>query len=115
MNLRKAARNKPCTIRLPGVCDGGGESTVLAHYRLAGHCGIGQKPIDLLAAFGCGPCHDVADGRRKSDLEWGFVRLCHAEGVMRTLDMVFGGKGGALDIDGVYWLIEHEADNGKGR
>ena len=30
MNLRKEARNRPCMVRIPGVCDGGGETTVLA-------------------------------------------------------------------------------------
>ena len=95
MNLRKSARNQPCLIRLPGVCDGGGETTVLAHYRLSGYCGTGKKPPDLLGAFACGPCHDVIDGRRKSDFERDFLRLCHAEGVMRTLAKMAIGTNGS--------------------
>ena len=43
--LREEARGRDCTVRLPG-CNGGGESTVLAHYRLAGTCGMGIKPPD---------------------------------------------------------------------
>jgi len=75
-NLRKYAQDQPCTVRIPGVCDGGGPTTVLAHYRLAGTCGTGKKPPDLLGAHCCGPCHAYV-GDRSHDL---------AEGVMRTLD-----------------------------
>jgi hypothetical protein len=73
--LRKLARGKPCMVRVPGVCDGGGETTCLAHYRLAGHCGTGIKSPDILGAWCCGPCHDHV-GDRGQDL---------AEGVMRTI------------------------------
>lgn len=89
MNARKAAQSQPCTVRLPG-CDGGGETTVLAHYRLAGHCGTGQKPPDSMGAFACASCHDICDGRRqlpdwaRGDWSREQIRLAHAEGVMRT-------------------------------
>ena len=82
-NLRKLAEGKPCQVRLPG-CDGGGETTVLAHYRLAGECGMGMKPPDLLGAWACPSCHDHID-RRNTSLEYEFVRLAHAEGCLRTI------------------------------
>ena len=83
MNLRKLARGRPCMVRIPGVCDGGGETTVLAHYRLAGTCGVGMKSPDLLGAWACAPCHAAA-GDRGQDL---------AEGVMRTInELVREGK-----------------------
>ena len=85
MNLRKLAAGKPCQVRIPLVCDGGGPTTVLAHYRLAGFSGVGMKPSDLLGAWCCGPCHDVADGRRGGDWSRQAVRQMHAEGVLRTL------------------------------
>lgn len=75
MNLRKEARNRPCQVRIPGICDGGGETTVLAHYRLAGTCGVGSKSPDILGAWCCAPCHAHV-GDRGPDL---------AEGVMRTI------------------------------
>jgi len=84
MNARTIAKGRPCMIRLPG-CDGGGETTVLAHYRLSGTCGVGQKPPDTNGAFACAHCHDVCDGRIKTNLERDYVRLAHAEGVLRTL------------------------------
>ena len=83
MNLRKLARGRPCMVRIPGVCDGGGETTVLAHYRLAGTCGVGMKSPDLLGAWACAPCHAAA-GDRGPEL---------AEGVMRTInELVREGK-----------------------
>ena len=73
--LRKLAQGKPCMVRVIGVCDGGGETTVLAHYRIAGYCGTGLKSSNLLGAWCCGPCHAAA-GDRGHDL---------AEGVLRTI------------------------------
>lgn len=85
MNLRQLARDKPCMVRLPG-CTGGGESSVLAHYRLAGLCGTGLKPSDVIGAHACHMCHDAIDQRRKIEgYTRDMLRLAHAEGVMRTL------------------------------
>ena len=86
MNLRNLANGRPCMVRLPG-CDGGGETTVLAHYRLAGLCGIGMKPDDLACgAWCCDNCHSICDGRKHIDgYDKTAVRLAHAEGVMRTV------------------------------
>jgi hypothetical protein len=88
MNLRTEARGKPCMVRLP-CCDGGGESTVLAHYRLAGTCGTGIKPPDELGAWCCARCHAVVDGRERVPIQWGMtwdeIKLAFAEGVLRTI------------------------------
>ncbi|HCN8935740.1 TPA: DUF1364 family protein, partial [Escherichia coli] len=43
-DLRKAARGRECQVRIPGVCNGNSETSVLAHIRLAGLCGTGIKP-----------------------------------------------------------------------
>ena len=86
MNLRQQARGKPCLVRLPG-CDGGGETdgtVVLAHYRMQPYNGMGMKPPDELGAWCCASCHDHVD-RRVRTLEADFVRLAHAEGVLRTM------------------------------
>lgn len=86
--LRKLAQGKPCMIRLPG-CDGGGETTVLAHYRMSGYCGTGIKPPDLMGAWACDSCHAIADGRKPLP---GCTRteilLAHCEGILRTVDAV---------------------------
>ena len=87
MNLRKEARGRPCTIRLPG-CDGGGETTVLAHFRDG--AGLGLKPDDLAyGAWSCASCHDAVDQRRKVPYHTqAEIRLAHAVGVMRTINQL---------------------------
>ena len=60
-NFRNHAQDKPCSVRLPG-CDGGGETTVLAHIRYAGMAGIGQKPRDVMGIHACYHCHNEIDG-----------------------------------------------------
>ncbi|OCG64051.1 hypothetical protein A9G48_04420 [Gilliamella sp. wkB18] len=82
--LTKEARGRECTVRLP-CCNHNPETTVLAHYRLAGTCGVGMKPNDLQGAWACSACHDEID-RRTRNHEYEFVRLAHAEGVIRTQD-----------------------------
>ena len=78
-NLRKAARGRECQVRIPGVCNG----TVLAHIRIAGLCGTGIKPPDLLAAIACSSCHDEIDRRtRLVDAE--YAKECALEGMART-------------------------------
>lgn len=85
-NLRKAARGRECTVRIPGYCNGNPETSVLAHYRLAGTCGTGCKPDDTQGAIACSACHDLIDGRKRTtDYTRDELRLMHAEGLIRTL------------------------------
>ena len=84
MNLRKLAKGQPCMIRVAGICNRNPETTVLAHYRLAGTCGTGIKPPDHLGAWACSACHDAVDGRVRSTWSRCELRLMHAEGVFRT-------------------------------
>lgn len=92
MNLRKEAKGRECMVRLPGICNFNPETTVLAHYRLAGICGAGQKSPDLIGAWCCSACHDEIDRRtRKMDAET--ASLAHAEGVFRTqYELICEGK-----------------------
>ena len=62
-DLRKAARSRECQVRIPGVCNGNPETSVLAHIRLTGLCGTGIKPPDLIATIACSACHDEIDRR----------------------------------------------------
>ncbi|ENI6875833.1 DUF1364 domain-containing protein, partial [Escherichia coli] len=69
--------------RIYGICNGNPETTVLAHYRMAGICGTGMKPDDLIGAWACSACHDEID-RRTHNLDNKDARLYHLEGVIRT-------------------------------
>lgn len=61
--LRNSARDKFCTLRLPG-CEPGNETVVLAHLRGVWSLGTGIKPHDFAAIYCCQSCHDRLDGRR---------------------------------------------------
>ncbi|MNJ38177.1 hypothetical protein D3C77_330180 [compost metagenome] len=86
--LTKAARGRECQVRIPGVCNGDPETTVLAHYRMSGTCGVGMKPNDLQGAWACSACHDACDGRAKTMFSHDELRFMHLEGVVRTLDIL---------------------------
>ena len=92
--LTKEAKGRECQVRLP-CCNHNPETTVLAHYRLAGSCGMGMKPNDLQGAWTCSSCHDEID-RRMHRYEFDFVRLAHAEGILRTLNILL--KEGKIKI-----------------
>lgn len=83
-NLRKVAQGRDCLIRVPGYCNGNPETTVLAHARLIGISGMSLKVPDALGAHGCSDCHDVVDGRRKTEFTPEQRRLMLLEGVLRT-------------------------------
>ncbi len=85
MNLRKQAKGRGCTVRLPGVCNHNSETVVLAHIRMPGISGIGLKADDALGAWACSACHDAIDRRAHTDLDRDYVRLAHLEGMVRTI------------------------------
>ncbi|MFT8068426.1 nuclease domain-containing protein, partial [Salmonella enterica subsp. enterica serovar Enteritidis] len=52
-DLRNAARGLMCTVRIPGHCNHNPDTSVLAHYRLAGTCGtatISWHELQAIAA-----------------------------------------------------------------
>lgn len=57
-------------VRIPGVCNGNTETTVLAHIRRGGVAGMGQKPPDTCGVWACNACHDVLDGRARAKFDW---------------------------------------------
>ena len=83
MNLRALARDKPCMIRQPGVCNGDPATTVLCHLRMAGISGMGLKANDWLASWGCSACHRWADTNGIDG------RTALLEGMARTQDQIF--------------------------
>ena len=95
--ITESARGEQCQVRLIGICNHNPETVVLAHYRLAGTCGTGIKPVDLQAAYACSSCHDEID-RRTRYLDEGEVKQAFAEGVMRTQRILI--EKGLLSVKG---------------
>ncbi len=79
-DLRKIARDKECQVRLLGVCNRDPSTVVLAHVRLAGVTGAGQKSPDLLASWACSECHRVTEAYKGDDQ----IQRAFLEGVIRT-------------------------------
>jgi len=80
-NLRKEAKGRECQIRIPVICNGNPDTTVLCH--LPGG-GMGYKQNDLFGAWGCSSCHDAVDGRVIVKQTIDLLMLWHHEAVIRT-------------------------------
>lgn len=78
--LRNSARGQPCTLAIPGHCQGGTETTVLCHAP-SEIKGLGNKSHDFHAAFGCVGCHTALDQHKLPKADEAFYWL---RGVMRT-------------------------------
>ncbi|MBQ2263249.1 MAG: DUF1364 family protein [Loktanella sp.] len=74
--MRNAARGKDCTLRLDG-CRNDTSTVVLCHLRMFGAAGMGQKPHDALAVFGCASCHAKLD-RADTSGTWGYEDVLRA-------------------------------------
>lgn len=81
--LRRSAQGQPCTLRLPGICEGDSATTVLAHPPVA-NGGMSIKGSDLDGAFACARCHDVLDKRQSSRLSLGEIYECWIRGAQET-------------------------------
>lgn len=56
--LLDLARGQPCLLRVPGVCQGGAETTVAAHGNWAIHGKAGaRKADDHYSVWSCAACH----------------------------------------------------------
>lgn len=96
----RSARGQECQVRIPGVCNGNPETTVLAHLNGAG---MGMKHADIHGAYACSSCHDVIDGRRIINTGNGLskyagyeLKKMHLEGVIRTQQIMI--KEGLLKL-----------------
>ncbi|MCK5609389.1 DUF1364 domain-containing protein [Candidatus Pacearchaeota archaeon] len=79
--ITKSARGEECQIRIPGHCNGNSETVVFCHISGAG---MGRKSSDIHGAYGCGSCHDIVDGRKKSVHKNDIITLWFYDGVLRT-------------------------------
>lgn len=83
--LRRSAQGHPCTLRIPGVCNGSADTSILAHPPIA-NGGMGGKASDEAGAICCSDCHDAIDGRTAP---WGLTEQeiyeCWIRGHQETL------------------------------
>lgn len=80
-----ASRGQPCSLRITGVCTGGGEDTVFAHIRDQ-HTGRSIKASDTSGADACFACHAKFDGQSGTPLskeDWLFYAL---RGIQETIE-----------------------------
>lgn len=82
-HLRDSASGQDCTFQIVGVCNYQPETTVLCHLPDESN-GMGKKSDDFCAAFGCSSCHDVIDGRVKSDEFTEFSEMYLGRAMRRT-------------------------------
>lgn len=80
--LLSLCRDQPCYIRLPG-CEGQSETVVPAHVRIIGVSGAGIKSPPIHACPACMRCHDIADGRVRTDITRDESQLAHLRGIIR--------------------------------
>jgi len=64
--ITKSSQGAACTLNIAGICNYNPETTVYCHLP-DGNGGMGMKSTDLSGCDGCSSCHDVLDGRVKSE------------------------------------------------
>ncbi len=80
-NIRRSAKGEDCQIRICGHCNFDPETTVLCHLNGGG---AGMKHNDIHAAYGCSSCHDVVDGRVRTEFSKEDIQLMFYDGMVRT-------------------------------
>jgi hypothetical protein len=75
-------------VNIAGVCNHNPDTVIFAHFPDESH-GIAQKSSDISGAMSCSACHDVIDGRVKSD-EWRAHKLFYMRRAQtRTIHRLF--------------------------
>lgn len=85
--ITQSARNQPCTVRLPFICNHDDSTTVFAHINGVRH-GHGMGIKTNFGAYACSSCHDALDGRVKTGYTQEYIKLAHLEGVIETLTIL---------------------------
>jgi len=66
LTLEKLAKGQSCYMRLPAICNGNPETTVLCHIRRGNIGGTSIKPASICAVPMCFDCHNAYDGRTRT-------------------------------------------------
>jgi len=87
--ITRSAKGEICQISLP-ICSYDDETTVFAHLSRKHLIGAGMgykgKPI---GSYACHVCHDVIDGRMKTDFDRDFLWQAELEGAIATMGILF--------------------------
>jgi len=81
--LRDSARGENCTLRIPGVCNGDTETSVLCHLP-HGRRGVGTKASDDHAVIACSSCHDAIDMRALPPVSEAEIYECMVRAIAET-------------------------------
>ena len=81
--IRNSARGEDCTFQIVGVCNYDTETTVLCHLNTS-RKGMGIKSMDYFGVYGCSDCHNVIDGRVKTDIPREEIWRCQMRALERT-------------------------------
>lgn len=100
--LRDYARGKRCMVNLE-CCNHNPETTVLAHVYPKGTKGMGMKGLDIIATWACSSCHDVLDGRAKSEYSHEDLQRIGFESALKTIEALYDDE--MLNVKGVKYLI----------
>ncbi len=82
--LTRAAKGQECTVNLFPYCDCTTETTVLAHAPSEDK-GWARKSPDWWGADCCNSCHEILDGKRRTEIPKEEIYRCHMRGVFRTI------------------------------
>ena len=81
--IRSSARNKMCTLQIFPYCNNDTQTTVLCHLN-SSRKGMALKSLDYFAVYGCSDCHNIIDGRVKTDLTKEDLLQCQFRALERT-------------------------------
>jgi hypothetical protein len=90
--IRQAAKGESCALLLPGVGQHDPATVVWAHSPFLGDGKrMGGKAYEFCGCFACHPCHDILDGRVKTDLERESLRAHFNEAMKQSLIRLWNG------------------------
>lgn len=80
--ITKSAKGEDCSVRLPTICSFDNDKTILAH--LGTSFSAPNRANDFHACYCCSDCHDIIDGRRKSDFTDHDILIATSDAMIET-------------------------------
>lgn len=106
--FRDLARGQDCMLRIPNVCCGDPETTVLAHSNRAEHNKGGMiKAHDFYGVFSCHTCHHALDqtgldpALKVKLFDWGLERMA-----VRLMQIATDPQADKRDREAAQWGLD---------